>query len=64
MLRLPPPIWVLVYVVIAAGVSYLFGWPRVAGLPIIGLGVLLVVGGISTIAPAVMLFRRLLCHPA
>lgn len=58
MLRLPPPIWVLVYVFIAAGVSYLFGWPRVAGLPVIWLGVLLVVGGIAIIAPAVMLFRR------
>ena len=58
MLRLPPPIWVLVYFALAVAVSYLLGWPHVAGLPIIGLGVLLIAGGVALMAPAVMLFRR------
>jgi hypothetical protein len=31
---LPPPVWALVYIVIAVGFSYLFGWPRISGLPI------------------------------
>jgi protein-S-isoprenylcysteine O-methyltransferase Ste14 len=58
MLRLPPPIWALVYLVIAAGVSYLCGWPRMPGFPINWLGVLLIIGGSILIASAVQLFRR------
>jgi protein-S-isoprenylcysteine O-methyltransferase Ste14 len=58
MLRLPPPIWALIYVVAAAVASYLLGWPRLTGLPIVWLGVLLIVFGIALIASAVTLFRR------
>lgn len=31
MLKLPPPIWALAYVLIAVGISYLAGWPQVRG---------------------------------
>ena len=58
MLKLPPPIWTLIYVLIAAAISYLSGWPRVPGLPLIWLGALLVALGGAAAVSAVTLFRR------
>ena len=58
MLKLPPPIWALVYVLIAATISWLLGWPRVAPLPLAPLGIALFV--VAWILPvwAIVLFRR------
>jgi protein-S-isoprenylcysteine O-methyltransferase Ste14 len=39
-------------------VSYWAGWPRVPGLPLVPLAVLLIVVGISLSVTAVVLFRR------
>ena len=58
MLRLPPPVWALAYTLIAIGASYLIGWPRVPGLPLVWPGVVLVVLGIGLSVTAAMLFRR------
>ena len=58
MLKLPPPIWALAYILIAVGVSYLAEWPRVPGLPFVWLAVALIVFGIALAASAVVLFRR------
>ncbi|MBV1699067.1 MAG: isoprenylcysteine carboxylmethyltransferase family protein [Hyphomicrobiales bacterium] len=58
MLKLPPPIWMFIYVLITAALSYLLGWPRFPGLPIIPLGVALVAVGIALPATAITLFRR------
>ena len=58
MLKLPPPIWALAYILIAAGASYLAGWPRVPGLPLVWLAVVLIVLGITLAAAAAILFRR------
>jgi len=58
MLKLPPPIWALAYMLIGAGASYLAGWPRFPGLPLIWLGVALIVLGIALAGASVMLFRR------
>ena len=58
MLKLPPPFWALAYTLIAVWASYLMGWPRVTGLPLVWLGVVLVVLGIGLSATAAMLFRR------
>jgi protein-S-isoprenylcysteine O-methyltransferase Ste14 len=58
MLKLPPPFWALAYTLIAVGASYLMGWPRVMGLPLVWLGVVLVVLGIGLSIIAAMLFRR------
>jgi protein-S-isoprenylcysteine O-methyltransferase Ste14 len=33
MLRLPPPIWTMIYLGLAAAVSWALGWPKVPGLP-------------------------------
>ena len=58
MLKLPPPAWTLIHLVVAAGLSFALGWPAVPGLPLAPLGIALVV--IAFIPPvwAAALFRR------
>ncbi|HLH12776.1 MAG TPA: isoprenylcysteine carboxylmethyltransferase family protein [Methylovirgula sp.] len=56
MLKIPPPIWALVYVILAAIVSLLLGWPT--GLRIIALGILLIIAGVALSVTAAGLFRR------
>ena len=58
MLKLPPPIWALFFVLAAAGVSWALGWPRIPGLPLPWLGLALVVLGAIPPVWAVILFRR------
>ena len=58
MLKLPPPVWALLYVLLAAGLSYVAGWPRVPGLPIVPLAVGLVVVGVALSVASALLFRR------
>ena len=58
MLKLPPPFWALAYALIAVGASYLMGWPRVTGSPLVWLRVVLVALGIGLSVTAAMLFRR------
>lgn len=47
MIKVPPPIWALIYLLIAVAVSALAGWPRLPGLPIVPLGVVLAVIGVA-----------------
>jgi protein-S-isoprenylcysteine O-methyltransferase Ste14 len=58
MVNVPPPIWTLIYLLVAAGLSALSGWARVPGLPVVWAGVLLVVVGVALAVTAAMLFRR------
>jgi protein-S-isoprenylcysteine O-methyltransferase Ste14 len=58
MLKLPPPIWALVYVLVCAAVSWALGWPRLPGLPVSPLGLVLVVLGFIPPIWAFILFRR------
>src|SRR6476469_936259 len=58
MLKLPPPAWALDYVLIAAGLSYLAGWPLIPGLPLVPLAVLLVVAGVALSAAGGARVRR------
>lgn len=58
MVKVPPPIWALLWLLLGAGASYLAGWPRVPGLPIVPLGAMLVVLGLSIAIPPALLFRR------
>jgi protein-S-isoprenylcysteine O-methyltransferase Ste14 len=58
MLKLPPPFWALAFILIAVGASYLMGWPRVPGLPLVWPGVVLIALGIGLSMTAAMLFRR------
>lgn len=58
MVKLPPPIWTIVYVLICVAVSWLLGWSRLPGLPVAWLGIALV--AVAWIPPvsAFILFRR------
>lgn len=38
MLKLPPPIWAAIYILLAAAASWLLGWPTLPGMPIVPLG--------------------------
>ncbi len=58
MLKLPPPLWALIYLVVCAVVSRALGWPMVPGLPLPALGIALVVVGFIPPLWAVSLFRR------
>jgi protein-S-isoprenylcysteine O-methyltransferase Ste14 len=58
MLKLPPPIWAMAYLLIAAGASYLLGWPRVPGSPLVWLSIVFIIVGIALAVAAAMLFRR------
>jgi protein-S-isoprenylcysteine O-methyltransferase Ste14 len=58
MLKLPPPFWALFYLIVAAAISYVAGWPRVPGLPLAGLGIVLIVLGGALAVTAARLFRR------
>ena len=56
MLRIPPPVWALVYTLAAAAVSWGLGWP--AGLRIPAIGVPLTFLAWAPAIWAVVLFRR------
>jgi len=58
MLKLPPPVWALFYLLLAAALSYVAGWPRVPGLPVVPLGIGLVVVGAALSVACALLFRR------
>lgn len=58
MLKLPPPIWTLIYVLACAAISWWLDWPTPRGLPLPPLGMVLVALAIISPVWAVVLFRR------
>lgn len=56
MLRLPPPIWTLIWLLLTAGLSWMLHWPR--GLQSTPVGVALALLGLVTPIWAMVLFRR------
>jgi protein-S-isoprenylcysteine O-methyltransferase Ste14 len=58
MLKFPPPIWALAYVVIAYGLSRLAGGDPIPYLPGVPIAVVLVVAGVALSVSAAALFRR------
>ena len=58
MLKFPPPIWTLIYVLVAATISWSLGWPKLPGLSLAPFGIALV--AVARIPPvwAIVLFRR------
>jgi protein-S-isoprenylcysteine O-methyltransferase Ste14 len=58
MLKLPPPIWTLIYLIVSAMIGWLLGWPTPPGLPLPPLGIALVVVAFIPPVWAIVLFRR------
>ena len=58
MLRLPPPVWAFLFVVIAGAVSWAHSWRALVDLRVVWLGVALVAGGAALSVWAFSLFRR------
>jgi protein-S-isoprenylcysteine O-methyltransferase Ste14 len=58
MLKVPPPIWTLIYCLVAAAISWLLHWPMVPGLPQVALGIAIFLAGWIVPVWAVMVFRR------
>lgn len=58
MLKLPPPIWAAIYVLLAAAGSALIGAAKLPGLPMVPLGILLVAIAWIPSLWAWLLFRR------
>ena len=58
MRKLPPPIWTLIYVLVATAISWSLGWPTLLALPLAPLGIALM--AVAWIPPvwAIVLFRR------
>lgn len=58
MLKLPPPVWALVFVLVALAISWLLEWPRISGFPLPLLGIALVI--VPWVLPvwAIIVFRR------
>jgi len=56
MLPLPPPIWALIYVLVAATASWALGWPP--GLTNVPLGIALFLAGWAPPVWAAVVFRR------
>jgi protein-S-isoprenylcysteine O-methyltransferase Ste14 len=58
MLKLPPPVWALAYVLLATAISGWLGWPEFPGLPIAPLGIALIAAGFVSPVWALVMFRR------
>jgi len=57
MLKLPPPAWAFLYLIVTGAVSWLYPWRSLLDLRIVWLGVVLVAVGVAISAWAFSLFR-------
>src|SRR5438105_1208662 len=58
MVKLPPPVWAIIYMLICAGVSWALGWPRFVGPDMAPLGMTVTALGFVLPVWAFILFRR------
>lgn len=58
MLKLPPPVWALIFLAAAYGASRLYDWKSVADLAVVPLGIALAALGVGLAVWAAGLFRR------
>jgi protein-S-isoprenylcysteine O-methyltransferase Ste14 len=58
MLKLPPPIWALIYLLLGVALSWYLGWPKLIGLPLPVMGIALIALSFIPAVWAFVLFRR------
>jgi len=58
MLKIAPPIWTLIYILLCVALSWSLGWPTIPGLPLPPLGMVLVALAFIPSVWAFVLFRR------
>ena len=58
MLKLPPPLWTLIYILLCTALSWSLGWPKLLSLPLPPLGIGLVVVAFIPPVWAFVLFWR------
>jgi protein-S-isoprenylcysteine O-methyltransferase Ste14 len=58
MVKLPPPVWTLFYLIAASAASALYPWKSIVDLTSIPVGVVLIVAGFASAFWAAGLFRR------
>ncbi len=58
MLKLPPPVWAFLYIVVAGAVSWLYPWRTMLDLRLVWMGFALIVVGVGMSGWAFALFRR------
>ena len=58
MVKLPPPVWALFYLIAASVASVLYPWKSLVDLTIVPLGAVLIVLGLLSLFWAVGIFRR------
>jgi len=58
MVKLPPPVWMLIFLVLAGAASFAYPWKSIADLTVLPLGVGLIAVGLVLAVSAVSLFRR------
>lgn len=58
MLKLPPPIWTLIYLLISTAISWALGWPKLPFLPLPALGLVLIALAFVPPVWAITLFHR------
>jgi len=58
MLKLPPPIWALIYLLVGGAVSWFYPWRALIDLRVLWLGIVLIVLGFGISLSAALLFRR------
>ena len=57
MVKLPPPVWALLYLIAAGALSWMYPWRRLIDLRIVWLGVALIAVGFAIAFWAISLFR-------
>lgn len=57
MLKLPPPIWALVYLIVAVALSVSYAWRPIVDLRVVPLGITLIATGIALMFWAASIFR-------
>jgi protein-S-isoprenylcysteine O-methyltransferase Ste14 len=58
MVKLPPPIWALIDVLVTLVISWQLGWPELPGLPLPKLGIVLAIVPWALPVWAIVMFRR------